>query len=299
MGRERGDTSDFRLRSGGVLMSAVARPKASQNVRSWVVGALTLGLVLVWLFPIYWIVLTSFKTPLLINEKVPVFWFAPTLENYEYLFEEFKFARILQNSFIITTSTTFIVIVLALLAAYALGRMGVRGGKHVALWMLSLRFMPPIAIVLPFFIAWQRLGIIDTHLGLILVYVAFNLPFAIWLLRGFLVEVPRDLDEAAMLDGLSHLAILRRIILPVIAPGVAVTAIFTFVFAWNEYLMALILTSRNATTVPVTVSKFIQAYSILWGDVGASATIEILPVLVVVFLLQRHIMRGITLGAVK
>lgn len=280
-------------------MSAVAQPKASQNVRSWVVGALTLGLVLVWLFPIYWIVLTSFKTPLLINEKVPVFWFTPTLENYEHLFEEFKFARILQNSFIITTSTTFIVIVLALLAAYALGRMGVQGGKHVALWMLSLRFMPPIAIVLPFFIAWQRLGIIDTHLGLILVYVAFNLPFAIWLLRGFLVEVPRDLDEAAMLDGLSHLAILRRIILPVIAPGVAVTAIFTFVFAWNEYLMALILTSRNATTVPVTVSKFIQAYSILWGDVGASATIEILPVLVVVFLLQRHIMRGITLGAVK
>jgi len=159
--------------------------------------------------------------------------------------------------------------------------------------------MPPIAIVLPFFIAWQRLGLIDTHLGLILVYVAFNLPFAIWLLRGFLVEVPRDLDEAAMLDGLSHLAILRRIILPVVAPGVAVTAIFTFVFAWNEYLMALVLTSRNATTVPVTVSKFIQAYSILWGDVGASATIEILPVLVVVFLLQRHIMRGITLGAVK
>jgi multiple sugar transport system permease protein len=159
--------------------------------------------------------------------------------------------------------------------------------------------MPAIAIVLPFFIMWQRLDIIDTHLGLILVYIAFNLPFAIWMLRGFLVEVPRDLDEAAMLDGLGHLTILRRIILPVIAPGVAVTAIFTFMFAWNEYLMALVLTSRNAVTVPVTVSKFIQAYSILWGDVGASATIELLPVLLVVFLLQRHIMRGITLGAVK
>ena len=159
--------------------------------------------------------------------------------------------------------------------------------------------MPPIAIVLPFFIAWQRLGIIDTHIGLILVYVAFNLPFAIWMLRGFLVEVPRDLDEAATLDGLGHLAILRRIILPVMAPGVAVTAIFTFVFAFNEYLMALVLTSRNASTVPVTVAKFIQPYSILWGDVGASATIQLLPILVVVFLLQRHIMRGITLGAVK
>jgi multiple sugar transport system permease protein len=264
-----------------------------------IAGALTAGLVLLWLFPIYWIFLTSFKTPLLINEKTPVFWFSPTLENYRHLFDEFRFARVLTNSLVITASTTFVVIVLALLAAYALGRLDVRGGKHIALWMLSLRFMPPIAIVLPFFIAWQRVGLIDTYPGLILIYIAFNLPFAIWLLRGFLVEVPRDLDEAATLDGLGHLAILRRIILPVIAPGVAVTAIFTFMFTWNEYLMALVLTSRNATTVPVTVSKFIQAYSILWGDVGAAATIELLPVLVVVFLLQRHIMRGITLGAVK
>ena len=266
---------------------------------SALVAPLTAGMVLLWLFPIYWIFLTSLKTPLLINEKVPVFWFTPTLENYQHLFAEFKFARVLQNSLIITSIATFAVIVLALLAAYALARLNVRGGKHIAVWMLSLRFMPPIAIVLPFFIMWQQLDIIDTHLGLILVYVAFNLPFAVWMLRGFLVEVPRDLDEAATLDGLGHLAILRRIILPVIAPGVAVTAIFTFMFAWNEYLMALVLTSRNAVTVPVTVSKFIQAYSILWGDVGASATIELLPVLVVVFLLQRHIMRGITLGAVK
>jgi multiple sugar transport system permease protein len=244
-------------------------------------------------------VLTSFKTPRIINEKVPVFWFTPTMENYEHLFGDINFGRPLLNSMIVTSATTVIVIVLGLLAAYALGRMDVPGGKHIALWMLSLRFMPPIAIVLPFFIAWQRTGLIDTYLGLILVYVAFNLPFAIWMLRGFLVEVPRDLDEAAMLDGLGHIAILRRIIFPVIAPGVAVTAIFTFVFAFNEYLMALVLTSRNASTVPVTVSKFIQPYTILWGDVGASATIQLLPILVVVFLLQRHIMRGITLGAVK
>ena len=276
-----------------------SQPASPVSLRSNTAFALIAGLVLLWLFPIYWIILTSFKTPLLINEKEPVFWFMPTLENYRHLFAEFNFIKPLTNSLIVTTCTTVIVIALALLAAYALGRMDVPGGKQIALWMLSLRFMPPIAIVLPFFIAWQRFGLIDTYPGLILVYVAFNLPFAIWMLRGFLVEVPRDLDEAAMLDGLGHLAILRRIIFPVIAPGVAVTAIFTFVFAYNEYLMALVLTSRNASTVPVTVSKFIQPYSILWGDVGASATIEILPMLLVVFLLQRHIMRGITLGAVK
>jgi multiple sugar transport system permease protein len=282
-----------------VNVHGATRPGSSQGIGRTIAGAMTAGIVLLWLFPIYWIFLTSFKTPLLINEKVPVFWFTPTLENYRHLFDEFRFIRVLTNSLVITVSTTSVVIVLALLAAYALGRMDIRGGKHVALWMLSLRFMPPIAIVLPFFIVWQRIGLIDTHVGLILIYVAFNLPFAIWMLRGFMVEVPRDLDEAATLDGLGHVAILRRIILPVIAPGVAVTAIFTFMFSWNEYLMALVLTSRNATTVPVTVSKFIQAYSILWGDVGAAATIELLPVLLVVFLLQRHIMRGITLGAVK
>ena len=215
------------------------------------------------------------------------------------LFKEFNFARPLWNSLVVTSISTLAVIILALLAAYALARMDMPGGKNIAMWMLSLRFMPPIAIVIPFFIAWQRLGIIDTYLGLILVYVSFNLPFAVWMLRGFLVEVPRDLDEAAMLDGLGHVAILRRIIFPVIAPGVAVTAIFTFVFAFNEYLMVLVLTSRNASTVPVTVAKFIQPYSILWGDVGAAATIQLVPILVVVFLLQRHIMRGISLGAVK
>jgi len=265
----------------------------------WLAGGLTVGLVLVWLFPIYWITLTSFKTPKQINEKIPSFVFTPTLENYRHLFDEFSFARILMNSLIVSLGTTAAVMVLALMAAYALARLDVPGGKHVALWMLSLRFMPPIAVLIPFFITWQRFGLTDTYLGLILIYVAFNLPFAIWMLRGFLVEVPRDLDEAATLDGLGPLAIIRRIILPVIAPGAAVTAIFTFIFAWNEYLMALVLTSREATTVPVTVSKFIQAYSILWGDVGAAATIQLLPMLVIVFLLQKHIMRGITLGAVK
>jgi multiple sugar transport system permease protein len=259
----------------------------------------TVGLVLVWLFPIYWIFLTSLKTPKEINKKTPSFIFDPTLTNYRHLFSEFHFLRVLKNSTIIVGFTTAIVMVMALLAAYALARMEMPAGKHIALWMLSLRFMPPIAIVIPFFITWQKLRLTDTYQGLILIYVAFNLPFAIWMLRGFLVEVPRDLDEAATLDGLSHLAIIRKIILPVIAPGAAVTAIFTFVFAWNEYLMALILTSIDATTVPVTVSKFIQAYSILWGDVGASAMIELAPMLVVVFILQRHIMRGITLGAVK
>jgi multiple sugar transport system permease protein len=278
---------------------AGAAPRAPGRLREWSVSGLTVALVAFWLFPIYWLLLTSFKPSEEIDRAVPVFLFHPTLENYRDLFTQFNFAHILQNSLIVTGSTTAAVIAAGLLAAYALARMHVPGGKHIALWILSLRFIPTIAVGIPFYLMWQRFNLLDTYLGLILVYITFNLPFAIWLLRGFLVELPLDLDEAAMMDGLSRLQIVRRIILPVALPGVAATAIFTFVFTWNEYLMALLLTAVRATTVPVTVSKFIMAYAILWGDVSAAAVIELVPMLIVVFLLQRHIVRGITLGAVK
>lgn len=279
---------------------ATRRPaQTTARLREWGLSGFTVALVAFWLFPIYWLILTSFKPTEEINSAVPLFIFHPTLENYGDLFARFNFTHILLNSLVITGATTVCVIAAGLLAAYALARMHVPGGKHIALWILSLRFIPPIAVGIPFYLMWQRFNLLDTYLGLILVYVAFNLPFAIWLLRGFLVELPLDLDEAATMDGLSRLQIVRRIILPVALPGVAATAIFTFVFTWNEYLMALLLTAVRSTTVPVTVSKFIMAYAILWGDVSAAAVIELVPMLIIVFLLQRHIVRGITLGAVK
>jgi multiple sugar transport system permease protein len=285
---------------GTLTAPAARRPAdAAARLREWGLSGLTVALVAFWLFPIYWLILTSVKPTEEINSAVPLFIFHPTLENYGDLFARFNFTHILQNSLVITGATTVCVVAGALLAAYALARMHVPGGKHIALWILSLRFIPPIAVGIPFYLMWQRFNLLDTYLGLILVYVAFNLPFAIWLLRGFLVELPLDLDEAATMDGLSRLQIVRRIILPVALPGVAATAIFTFVFTWNEYLMALLLTAVRSTTVPVTVSKFIMAYAILWGDVSAAAVIELVPMLIIVFLLQRHIVRGITLGAVK
>jgi multiple sugar transport system permease protein len=271
----------------------------TSHVRSWALSGTTVAIVLLWLFPIYWLLITSLKPPLEINSPVPLFIFRPTFDNYSDLFVRFNFLRILQNSFFITGTTTLIVISLGLLAAFALARMHVPGAKHIALWILSLRFMPTVAVGIPFYLLWQRFRLLDTYAGLILVYIAFNLPFAIWLLRGFILELPFELDEAATMDGLSPFQIARRIVFPLALPGVAATTIFTFVFTWNEYLMALLLTSVRSTTVPVTVSKFIMAYAILWGDVSAAAVIELVPMLIVVFLLQRHIVRGITLGAVK
>jgi multiple sugar transport system permease protein len=262
----------------------------------------TIGAVFVvglWLFPVYWIVLTSLKPIKEINSAVPSFIFSPTGENYWELFTKFDFARVLMNSLVITFVSCFVVVVLGVLAAYALARMKVPGEKHIALWILSLRFLPPIAVAIPFYIQWQDLNLLDTYLGLILIYVAFNLPFAIWMMRGFLADVPVALEEAALLDGLSRLQIILRIVVPVVMPGIASTAIFTFVFTWNEYLMALMLTAFKSVTVPVTIAKFVQPYTVLWGSLSAAVVIQVVPMLVVVFLLQRHIVRGMTLGAVK
>jgi multiple sugar transport system permease protein len=282
-----------------VIPTIRRREWSTGRFREWGLNGITVALVALWLFPIYWLILTSFKPALEIDRAVPLFFFHPTLENYSDLFARFHFVHILKNSLVITVVTTLVVIGAGILAAYALARMRVPGGKNIALWILSLRFIPTIAVGIPFYLMWQRLNLLDTYAGLIIVYIAFNLPFAIWLLRGFLVELPLDLDEAAMMDGLSRLQIVGRIIIPVALPGVAATAIFTFVFTWNEYLMALLLTAVRSTTVPVTVSKFIMAYLILWGDVSAAAVIELVPMLIIIFLLQRHIVRGITLGAVK
>jgi multiple sugar transport system permease protein len=257
------------------------------------------GVVLLWLFPVYWVVLTSFKPIVEINSAIPSFVFEPTLENYRDLFAKFEFSGVLLNSIVVTVATCVVVVGLGVMAAYALARLKVPGEKHLALWILSLRFLPPIAVAIPFYIQWQDLNLLDTHVGLIVVYVAFNLPFAIWLLRGFLADVPIELEEAALLDGLSRLQILWRVVVPVILPGLASTSIFIFVFTWNEYLMALMLTSVNAVTVPVTISKFVMPYTILWGDLSAAVVIQLVPMLAVVFLLQRHIVRGMTLGAVK
>jgi multiple sugar transport system permease protein len=255
--------------------------------------------IALWLFPVYWILLTSFKPLNEINSAIPTFTFVPNLNNYWDLFSQFQFAGVLFNTLTIAFTTCAIVLVIGLPAAYSLARLKTPGEKHIALWILSLRFVPPIVVGIPLYLQWQSLNLLDTQLGLIIVYVSFNLPFAIWLLRGFLTDLPFELEEAALLDGLTRTQIIRRIVIPISLPGIASTAIFTFVFTWNEYLMALLLTSVKAVTVPVTISKFVQPYTILWGNLSAAVVIQLVPMLLVVFLLQRHIVRGLTLGAVK
>jgi multiple sugar transport system permease protein len=263
-------------------------------------GAVTLT-VLIWLFPVYWIISTSLKERGDIVNPVPKFFFFPyTFENYRTIFgPTYTFAGVVRNSFIIGSCVTILVILLAVPAAYSLARWQDKTSNGLANWILSLRMLPPVAVVIPYYVLASNLKLIDTYMVLILVHMAFGVPFAVWLMRGFFAEIPRELDQAAMLDGYGYLHILTKIIIPLATPSIAVTAIFTFIFSWNEFLLALLLTDVNAVTVPVQISKMILAYQVLWGELSAAGVVALIPLLLVVFALQRYIVRGLTLGAVK
>jgi multiple sugar transport system permease protein len=255
--------------------------------------------VAAYLAPIYWVAITSVKPTDLINSRVPVWSFAPTAEHYREVFDRFEFGSALLNSAIVVFVATAVTMVLGFGCAYALARMKLRGADGLSLFILSLRFMPVVVVAMPFYLMYTWLDLIDTHVGLIVAYVGFGLPFAVWLLRGFLRDLPKEIDEAARLDGLGWLALIRKIVLPLSAPGLAVTAIFTFVFNWNEFLFALYVTQSKAVTVPIAVAKMIDLYNVLWGPISAAVIIQLVPMIVVVGLLQRHMIRGLAMGAVK
>jgi multiple sugar transport system permease protein len=279
-------------------MGSDNRAVTSSRTRTFVT-CFAAAVIAVWLFPVLWMVLTSFKPSDEIARQVPIFVFKPTLDHYRILLDTYHFSRFFVTSLIVSALTTIIALIVACPAAYALGCIDFPHSKDIAMWILSQRMLPPVAVIIPFFILFRRLDLIDTLTGLVVVNMVQALPFAVWLLRGFFVEVPPEIREAALLDRLGHGQILWRIVVPLAAPGIAVTAIFTFIFSWNEFLFALFLTTERATTVPVGVSQLILAYQVLWGEVSAAGSLALIPLVLVVFYMQNHIVRGMTLGAVK
>ena len=253
----------------------------------------------VWIFPIAWIALTSFKPPGELAGLRPTFLFAPTVENYFSLFRDQGYGHFLTNSLLLAGGTTVVSMLVACLAAFGLINLHARASEPLAMWILSLRMLPPIATVVPFYLLFNSARLLDTYFGMVLAYLSFSLPFAIWMLQGFFAEVPRSLGEAAAADGAGPLKILFRIILPVARSGVAVTAIFTFIFAWNEFLFAFLLTDTRWVTLPVALGKTSTPYQTDWGTLGAGGVVSFMPLVAVVFLLQREMVRGFTFGAVK
>lgn len=305
---------------------------APSNLSRRVAGALVIVYAIVTMIPLIWIVLTSFKTPPDSISYPPKVVFTPSLEGYVNLFttrtrqspEVLKqlpepttwYDKLVRsrnmviagpsnviprfvNSIIIAFGSTFLAVILGTLAAYGFSRFRVPLKDDLLFFILSTRMMPPIAVAIPIYLMYRELGLSDTRLGMILLYTAVNVSLAVWLLKGFIDEIPREYEEAAMIDGYTRLQAFRKAVLPQAATGIAATAIFCLIFAWNEYAFAVLLTSGTAQTMPPFIPFIIGEGGQDWPAVAAATTLFVIPIFVFTILLRKHLLRGITFGAVR
>jgi multiple sugar transport system permease protein len=249
-------------------------------------------------FPVAWMAVMMFKPEAIMFARPPVWLFRPTLEHFDYVLGH-GFAGSLVASLIVAVASTALVVLVGTPAAYAFARFPVRRRDDLLLFVLATRMAPPVALAIPFYLIYSRVGLLDTYAGLVVAYLTFNLSFYIWVLWSFCRELPVELEEAARADGYPRLHVLLRVVLPILRPGIIATAVLCFIFAWNEFLYAFLLGGKTIETLPVAVPKLITSQGVKWGELSIVGIVALLPVLLVVFLLQRHIVRGLTMGAVK
>lgn len=254
--------------------------------------------VLFVVLPLLWIFLTSIKEPNLAYQIPPQWIFTPTLENYQALITDVPFPRFFLNSAIVASATTLLALGFGSFAAYSISRFRT-GGDFFTGWIFNNRTMPAIAILIPIFLLSNGLGLFDTFPALIIPYLSFLLPFAIWMLIGFFEGVSREMEEAALVDGATRLQALRFVTMPIAAPGIAATGILCFLFSWNEFLLALILTGNNTRTLPVAVANFLTHRGVYIGGLSAATMVMIIPVMLLAFSIRGYLIRGLSLGAVK
>lgn len=252
-----------------------------------------------YLFPLAWLVMMSLKTRSDMFAVPPLFVFGPTLEHYRATLSDAAFLAAARNSLIVTSVSVAASLVLGSLAGYGLARFRSPFTERLATGLIVGRMIPPIVFVVPLFLLFDRFGLRNTHLGLILVYTAFNLPFAVWMLRSFFEEVPVELEHAAMIDGASRPRAFWTVTLPLAAAGLAATAVFSAIVAWSEFLFALILTGPETTTLPIRLASFLTDRTVDWGGVASTGVLVILPLVALGMLVQRNLIKGLTLGAMK
>jgi multiple sugar transport system permease protein len=308
---------------------SVTEPSTRQK---WIAGLLVVTYALITLMPLLWVIATGFKSPADSIAYPPKVIFQPSVEGYINLFTTqtritpdmqatlappetwyeqvvrdkgmviagpSRYGQRFLNSVIIGFGSTFFSVFLGTLAAYAFSRFKVPIKEDLLFFILSTRMMPPIAVAIPIFLMYRQLGLSDTHLGMILLYTAVNLSLSVWLLKGFIDEIPLEYEEAALIDGYTRFQAFYKVVLPQAATGIASTAIFCLIFAWNEYAFAVLLTSGTAQTAPPFIPTIIGVGGQDWPAVAAGATIFLIPVMIFTILLRKHLLRGITFGAVR
>ncbi|WP_066367630.1 carbohydrate ABC transporter permease [Herbidospora mongoliensis] len=279
--------------------------RTSGRGRSVLEIALLTVLAVVMLFPVLWMIETAFKE----NRDVyaipaKFFNFTVTLDHFKDVFVDStgrsSLSTAFLNSVVVAGVSTVLATVLGVPAAWAYSRFAVKAKKDQLFFILSTRFMPPVVVVIPIFLMYRQLGLIDNKLGLILIYTAFNVPFTIWMMKGFVDEVPAEYEDAAMLDGYTRLQAFWKFTLPLLLPGIAATAVFALIFSWNEFVFAIFLTSSDSVrTAPPAIAGLIGGTTVDWGLVAAASVVFALPVLVFAYLVRKHLVAGVTLGAVR
>ena len=260
---------------------------------------LLLSMIIFYMYPLYFAVTTSLKTNADSLSYPPKFIFKPTLDSYYRAFNDYNLWPALKNSIIICFSNMFLSILIGVPAAFSLSRAKFAGKQVISFWILTSRMVPPIVMVIPFFVISRSAGIFDTHVLLILVYLTINLAFVVWMMRSFFDDIPRSLDEAALIDGCSPFSAFLRVILPLTAPGLVSTAILCLMFTWNEFMFALSLSEYRAATLPIVFSSFIGYSGANWAEMSATAVTTMVPILIAASLVQKHIVKGLTGGAIK
>jgi multiple sugar transport system permease protein len=307
-------------------------PRA-RNVRT-VRAVVVTVIALLMLIPVFWIVLTSLKTRPDAVAVPPKLFFEPSLEGFVNLLtdrrtlseaetDEYKkrtdlswadqialrngqaitgpsqYVARLTNSMIIAGASTILAVVFGLLAAYSFSRFSIAGAGDLLFFILSTRMLPPVVVTIPIFLLYRSVGLHDTHLGMIILYTVFNLSFSVWLLKGFIDEIPREYEEAALVDGYTRLQAFRKIVLPQAMTGIAATTVFCLIFAWNEYAFALMLTTDTARTAPPAIPSVLGRGGIEWATIAAGSLGFLIPVVIVTFALRKYLLRGVTFGAIR
>ena len=255
-------------------------------------------ITLFFLFPVLWALVTALKQHKDIFTNPPTLLFRPTLENFHFVLANSLYSSYFLNSVVASTVSAFVSTFVAALAAYGFSRFHIPASNNILMWILSLRMMPPMAIVVPFYLMAVTTHLYDTRIGLSVVLITVDLPIAVWMLVSYMDAIPVDLDDAAMIDGCSRFGAFLRVVLPLAAPGLAATLILCFIFSWNEFPLSVILTSQDATTLPVSMMSWDTERGLQWGYMMAAGVMAAAPVILFAMVIQRYLVRGLTMGAV-